>query len=446
VIDVAAVYNKRLFKMRLLALLLLWSSALGLSAQTTTVPTKPLTLEAALERASSANLDLLLSQEEVEQAKATVGSARSALLPNITGEATQSRSQSYFKLNDQIQGSAITNSFSALLQARLAVFDYNAWSDYSNAKLGVRVAEAQLEETVQDIWQQIAQTYLLHLRNQRQLDVIEAAIQRDQTLLDQAKERVDAGVASSLDLNRAEVQLATSQFQRLEQRNAAYESELTLKRLLNLPLGQPVELVDPKLTEAQPVSYNDTEMQQILDQRASMRQARLNIERSENSLRSARGERIPDVTLSGNYGTSGDQIDDDNEVWAVQLGVSVPIWEGGRISSQALQARSELRQSQLQMQQTAQQIGVDFRLAVDQLNTAREQVQIARRRVELSRNELDLARTSFEEGVADNSELTDAQANLADAEDQLVQAEYSYNLARLNLARVRGHVQELVGR
>ncbi|MDP0500620.1 MAG: TolC family protein [Verrucomicrobiota bacterium JB022] len=428
--------------MKCLSLLLLLGITLPLRAQTT-APAQVLTLQDALQRASRANLQLLLSQEQVTEAQTNVGTARSALLPSVTGEASQSRNQQYLNFGDQLSGTLTTDSFSALLQARLSIFDYNAWTSYRGAKLGVQVAEAQLEETVQDIWQQIGQSYLLHLRNERQIDVIEAAIERDRTLFDQAQERADAGVASALDLNRAEVQLASSEFQLVEQETAAYESELTLKRLLNLPLDQPLQLVDPELEDVGEAAFNGQQLQEILDQRAAVRQARLAIQRSQVALRSARGERLPDVALTGNYGVNGEDMGDTHETWGVQLGVSVPIWEGGRITAEALRARSQLRQSELQLEQTIQQLGVDYRLTLDQLRAARRQVEIAERRVRLSRSELDLARTSFQEGIADNSELTDAQANLATAEDQLVQARYALDLAVVNLARVRGRVQEV---
>ena len=58
--------------------------------------------------------------------------------------------------------------------------------------------------------------------------------------------------------------------------------------------------------------------------------------------------------------------------------------------------------------------------------------------------QLRLARARYHEGVADNREVVEAQNQLAIAADNVVDATYQYNLSRVELARARGDVRNIL--
>jgi len=168
------------------------------------------------------------------------------------------------------------------------------------------------------------------------------------------------------------------------------------------------------------------------------------LEREQVAHRATKQERLPSLTLSGQWGYASRNITDDlREQWAIQLGVTMPLFEGFRLESQQRIAASMIRQKEIQLKDLRSQIEMDYRLVIKQLQSSRQQVEVATRSRNLNEREYDLEKIRFQQGVADNSDVVDAQTRLADAEDALVEAHYQYLLAKIELARIEGTVQAI---
>lgn len=408
-----------------------------------------LDLRGAMERAPEANFQILLGQEGVATQEQATRAARGRLLPQVQLEASQSRSMTpvsglnaQFTTADQIH----INNFDAVLRARLSLFDNATLDNWRISKLSLQATNWQLQNTVEEILRQIAAAYFAHWRNERRLEVIDANLERDRLLLRIARNQQQAGVATSLDVTRAEVRLATNDLARLQQETAVLDSALLLKRILNLPMG--VDLVLPReqsLPVPASLEFSIGRFTDILEARPDYRALETQVERESLAVRSAGRERLPSVTLSGQYGYGASTLGDDlEEQWAVAVGVSMPIFEGFSIDADKQIAASALRQREIQLQDLENQIEADYRLALQQVTSTERQIEVARRARDLNQREYELERIRFEQGVADNSEVVNAQARLADAEDALVQAQFLFFLARASLARAEGDIRQLV--
>ena len=81
------------------------------------------------------------------------------------------------------------------------------------------------------------------------------------------------------------------------------------------------------------------------------------------------------------------------------------------------------------------QIALDVKTALINLDSARSQVRVANLGVQLSREEVDQARDRFKAGVANNIEVIQAQDSLARANDNQIAALYRFNQARADARR-----------
>lgn len=410
-----------------------------------------LDLEAAFARAPEANFQILLSEEALTAQEESTRISRSGLLPRVSFNLSQSRTMSpnIGALTDQFPGIPerfYNDRFDALVRARLQILDFRRWDDWNISRLSLEAVRYQVENTVQEILQQIAGAYYTHWRNQRRLDVIDANLERDRLLLRIAEDQEDAGVATALDVTRAEVALAGNELARLQQETILLRSALRLKRILNISLEREIVIINEEIDPAtKSVNFSPLRFAGVLDQRQDYRQLETELEREALSLNASRRDRLPSIDLSGEWGyASQSWTDDMEEQWAVSLGLSVPIFEGFRLSSQTRLAAANLRRKELELRDLAQQIESDYRLVLQDLDSRAGQVDLARRVVSLNEREFELARIRFEEGVADNSDVVDAQAALADAEDTLVEAEFRYVQARIQLARIEGEVRTIL--
>lgn len=430
---------------------------LGIAAQfailasAATAQSIELDLESALARAPEANFQILLSQEALASQEQATRIARSGLLPTVSLEASQSRSMNpnVSSLTQSFPGIPkrfFDDRFDGVLRARLALMDFRAWDDWKISKLSLQATELQIRNTIQEILQQIAVTFYTHWRNQRRLDVIDATLERDRLLLKIANDQRDAGVATALDVTRAEVRLANNELARLQQETRVLQSALNLKRVLSIPLGTEVVLKAELLEDGENgLSFGADRFDEILRQRPDYQQLLAEVEREQLAVGASRRDRLPSLNLSGQWGYASESWSDEmHEQWNIQLGLSIPIFEGFRIDAQQRIAASDLRQRELELADLRQEIESEYRLVLQNLTSTTRQVEVARRAVELNEREFELARIRFEEGVADNSDVVSAQAALADAEDALVEAEYQLVQAQINLARVEGDVRSIL--
>ena len=161
-------------------------------------------------------------------------------------------------------------------------------------------------------------------------------------------------------------------------------------------------------------------LQQVIAQRSSERGA-------------AAAANLPTVSLAGDVGPSGvTPAHNDYRTYSFGMQLSIPLLEGGAINARQDVAASRLRQAELELQDTNQQVEEDVRLALISLETSVDQVKTAATSLTLAERLLDQARDRFKTGVGDNLEVVDAQAMLAMARSTRIDALASYQMALIN--------------
>jgi outer membrane protein TolC len=130
----------------------------------------------------------------------------------------------------------------------------------------------------------------------------------------------------------------------------------------------------------------------------------------------------------------------------VNGGITIPIFTGGKVHSDVLEADGQLKQAHSQLGDLRGRIDYEVRSALLDLNSAAEQVEVARSSVELAEESLNQSRDRFSAGVADNLEVVQAQESVAAAHDSYIQSLYAHNLAKVELAYAIGDAEQGVKR
>lgn len=405
-----------------------------------------LTLADALERVDGRNPSVLVARESVQQALALAERERSNLLPRLTVEVAQRRTRS---ATFEDNGSTRTNTSdrgTAVVSGSVTAFSAANLGLYAAARQAARVAEINLDALEQDIFAAVAATYLTHLRNLKRGEVIESAIERAKVLLELAQRQLEAGVATQIDVTRAEARLAESEQARLQQETVVVESELLLKRLLDLPFDEPLVLEEFAVSTAAVRRAVEPAEAQALARRADWRVANEALRQNELEVRAARYQRVPTLRLTGEWGYAGPEIYDTprESIWFAGVTLSFPLFDGAQIGANTRLAQSRLRAQEQRRRDLANAISAQVRFAVQDTESRRAQIGVATKNRELAAEELRLAQVRYEQGVADNRDLVDAQDSFVRASDNLVEAHFRYYLSRLELARVLGEVRDVL--
>ncbi len=409
-------------------------------------PAATLTLEQALASVERVGLNVLLGRETTAQAVEAVNQQRASLLPNLTASAQQRRSQGVSIATVVVASGRPASRFDALLSGSYALLNPNLLVTARAIRMGAEVAQANYAAVVEAVLTDVADSFFAHLRNLRRLDVLDANITRARALLDLARNQLNAGVATQIDVTRAEAQLALAEQARLQQETTVFQSELFLKRLLDLEPGSALRLEPFDVRRTNPELFAFTQEKTAFEKRAEYLANQKSLEQAKLNVRAATYERLPALALTGNYGVASPHFDDSDkqDQWAIGLGVSVPVFDGQRTSANRRIALSRQRAQEVRLHHLELQISSELRLAVQSASSHNAQVTVAEKSLRLAQEELRLAQQRYQQGVADNREVVEAQNRLAVADDSLVDAVYQYNLSRVELARAKGDVRAVL--
>ncbi len=405
-----------------------------------------LTLEQVFASADRVNLSVLLSRENAAQAREVVNQQRASTLPLIDASVQQRRSQGVSIATVVVSSGRPASRFDALVTGSYALLNFQRLSALRSARAGVAVAEANYAAIVQSVLSDVAETYFAHLRNLRRLDVLDANIARARSLYGLAGNQLTAGVATQIDVTRAEAQVAQAEQARLQQETVVYQSEMFLKRLLDLEVAQPVRLANIELRRADPALFIFADQKTAFETRADLIAAQKSLAQIQIDVRTARYERLPSLNLTGSYGWASVKYDDPDkqDQWSAGIGLSLPIFDGMRSGANRRIALSRQRAQEMRLHSLQLQISTELRLAQQDANSRNAQIAVAEKSLRLAQEELRLAQHRYQNGVADNREVVEAQTRLVVADDNLVEAVFQYNLSRVELARARGDVRSVL--
>jgi len=408
-----------------------------------------LSLLDAMDRGLRHNLGLLLSQQQTEQARAQVRRQLSALLPNISGNASETINQ----INLAAFGIPLPAGLKSPVVGPFAVFDAHANMSETlldfNALNKVRAAaenEKAAKFTVQDARELVVlvvgNEYLLTLASAARLDSAKAQMTTAQTIFDQTTDLKKAGVAAGIDVLRAQVQLQTQQQRVLAAENQYERQKMQLARTIGLPISQQFQLTDTIPYAPLTAMDLDQALAQAYKQRPEFLAAESRTRAAEMAVKAARGEALPTVQLNGQLGVIGPSPGSSETTYSLSGGVRVPIFQGGKVKADVDQAQAQLRQSRMQLEDLRSRVEFEIRSALLDVKTSDDQVRVAQQQIQLAAEQLKEARDRYAAGVSGSLEVVQAQEAVAGANDNHIQALYLNNVAKLSLVRALGEAEQ----
>jgi len=122
--------------------------------------------------------------------------------------------------------------------------------------------------------------------------------------------------------------------------------------------------------------------------------------------------------------------------WSVAVGLTMPIFTGGRIKGDKLVASADLDQARLLLRQTAESAELDARSSSRQLRTATEALRASEGTAEQADRAYRIAEVRYAEGISTQNELLDARLALEVARGNRAQASRDAQVARIRMALI----------
>lgn len=411
-------------------------------------PPAALSLDDVIARAVQMAPSQRIADESVALARTQQDASRAGLLPQLGVSASQLRQTTNpATLGFEFPGlpSLIGpySVFDARIKASQKLVDFAAAAELSGARFAARAAEAQAEANREAIASRAALAYIQVLGSEEMLASAQADLGLANDLLTLSRDQRQAGIASGVDVARAETAVAQDRYAVSEAETAIAQARLQLQRLAVLPMDQPLRL-SGTLDHQAGVELDAAHALQVAGrQRPELAAIDASIRQADAELAAAKRRRLPTLSLVADYGLSSNTPGtNDEDTYRYGATIDLPLYAGGAIKAQEDAARHRLEQQRIQLEDLRQQIEQDVRLAIATAATTREQVRAAIAARELAERELELARDRFSNGVADNVDVIRAQTSLARARAQVIAAQAAYQQARVNLAAAQGQARQ----
>ena len=405
-----------------------------------------LSLSDAIARGLSYNLGALNQNSIVRQAEGQSQIARSALLPNISGYLAETLNQVNLaaegvKIHIPIAGFSFPtivgpyNNIDLRGSVSQSVLDFTAWNNYRSSKDTYSAAQFSARDARDAIVLAVCGGYLQIIATHERVTSAHAQLDTATALYQQTQQKRSVGLAPQIDVDRSEVEQLTQQQRVISLEAELVKEKIALARVTGLPPNPNYELTDGVPFAAAPALTLDDALQQAFTARSDIKAAQAQVRAAEHTLAAAHDERLPSLSINGNYGAIGTNPAQAKATYSAAATLSIPIWQGGRTDGDIKEAQAALSQRRSELEDLKGQVEGDVRNAYTDLQAATSQVSVAQRNLQVTRETLDLTRQRFDAGVTDNVEVVQAQESLTSAELDVINSTFAHNVAKLSLAR-----------
>jgi outer membrane protein TolC len=410
-------------------------------------------LREAIDRALVYNLGAVGVAQAAHQAQGTKRVARSALLPNVNGNVSETLETENLRalgirFNSPIPGFSFPsivgpfNYLDARATLTQTIVDITALNNYRSAAEISRSNQLSALDARDLVVLAVGGTYLQVLAAKARVDSERAQVDTANALYQQALQQRSVGLVAQIDANRSQVQALTAQQRLLSLQNDLAKQKINLARLTGLPPTDQYDLSDAISYDAAPPVELADALKQAFDNRSDLKAAQAQVRAAELAHSAARAERLPSFSVNANYGAIGTNPAEAKATYTVVGTVRVPIWQGGRAEGDIAESDAALAQRRAEIEDLRSSIESEVRNAFLDLRTAASQVEVAQKNLDVSKDTLSLTRQRFEAGVTDAVEVVQTEQTVASAELDYINSVFAHNLAKLSLARAVGGASE----
>jgi outer membrane protein len=424
-----------------LLLFILATTTGAIKAQDAPSAARRLSLTDTVDLALKQNLDVQIADIETATRQQDRVIARSDLLPHASFEADDSENRHNLRalLGLQIPIAGVPHSIGPYEAVHVGpefsapVFDLTLLRQYQASGHRLLASRADEQAVREETVLLTVAEYMAHLRALAGIKAAQSRVELATRLAQQADDLLKEGVASKIDVSRAQVRLREEQQGLIDAQRDADTSIYALKRIVNLPDGQRIEFDDQQDFFQTPSLDLSDPLDTALQQRPELHALSENLKADQLAHKAAVAKSLPKIAVEGYWDEQGGTFNTATPGYQYQVSMSIPLFTGGRL-------RAEGRTTALAEQRTERQLYKERNQIT--LQTALHQVALGRQEVQLANEQVTLSEGRFQAGVTDNIEVTQAQDSLAHANDEEIDALFRYNIARARLAYAVGSVEQ----
>jgi outer membrane protein TolC len=414
-----------------------------------------LTLSESIDRGLLYNLGLIESTQSNADVRAQRLRTLSQLLPDISLDARQvAANQSFKQFGLRLPsiagfpGLPATSGLFGFQDTRLSmkqsVYNTELRNRYQAEKQAEQASTLATSDARDVVVYAVGTAYLQVVAASARVETAKAQLASARELDQQTADRVEAQLSPEIDSLRAQVQRHSAEQQVTNASNELEKAKLNLARITGLPLNQRFTATDASAYQPVANLTEQTAINRAHEFRADLRSAAASVREAEYRVRSEKAQRQPALSLHVDYGGAGVNLRALSPVYTIAGQVSVPLFTGGRISADIDQAQTYLSRRQAEYEDLDGRVTYDVRVAWLDLQASDSSVKVAETNRALADRALTQSEDRYLNGVANYLELLRAQEAATGAAENYIRSLYSFNVAKIALARAMGAAESRI--
>lgn len=352
------------------------------------------------------------------------------------GSATSANGQT---VNNASFGSSHYKQSTYGLSLTQPIFYYKEWVQYKRANEQTKQANANYAAAEQDLIVRTTQRYFNVLKAIDALNFAKANQIAIAKFLEQTEQRFKVGLIAITDVQIARAQHDSAYADQLAAENAVADQKELLREITGRPIDNFSFLRDELSLKSPEPADMEKWVTTALEQNFSLEAARLGVEASRTDIRLTQGGHLPTVNLNSavNYSTTTPATPSATNS-TIGLQVSVPLFNGGGITSKTRQAMHTYQQTQKQMEALYRQIESNTRQSYRGVLTQLSQMNALKQAIISNNSALQATQAAFNVGTRTIVDVLNAQSSLIDAKRNHANARYDYILKSVQLKQAAG--------
>jgi outer membrane protein TolC len=410
-----------------------------------------LSLEKCISLALSQNPFYLAAQERTDAAQARVRQAAAQFFPSLTAQGLQNLDEKVFVLEfpsfvpgGRPQRVAIdfTKDYQFSLNFTLPLYTGGRLtSGYRTARLNYLSSQESSRQTTNETVFNVKRGYYNYLLAKQLVGVTEEALNLAGKTYQNVKNMYEVGMASRLDLLRAEVRVANLKPPLIQARNNVAVAELSLKTLLGLDVAQPVEVTGEMTYTPVEINLEQSLAKAVLN-RPELSQLQYQKQMAGEMIKIAKADYLPTIAVSGNYNTWADRLAFGKNNWqnfyAINLVLSLPLFNGLQTPARVAESQALIRELDFTEKGFVNNIKFEVQAAYLTLNNAQEALLSQEKNIDAAQESVRVAELNYGEGLITITDLGAAQVALSEARINYLRAIYEYTVSLAQLEKAVG--------
>ncbi|HHZ8441352.1 TPA: HlyD family type I secretion periplasmic adaptor subunit [Pseudomonas aeruginosa] len=372
---------------------------------------------------------------------------RAGLLPSLRYDYNKARNDSTVSQGDA-RVERDYRSYASTLSLEQPLFDYEAYARYRQGEAQALFADEQFRGRSQELAVRLFAAYSETLFAREQVVLAEAQRRALETQLAFNQRAFEEGEGTRTDLLETRARLSLTRAEEIAASDRAAAARRTLEAMLgqaleDRELAAPIERF-PAL-RLQPATFEGWR-QVALQRSAELGAQRHALEAAAYEVERNRAGHLPRLSLyassSKTHSASESTYEQKYDTDSVGLRLSLPLFEGGRVSAATRQAGDKYAQAQAELDAQVASVINDLHSQFDLTASSLAKVRAYEMAVAAAREQVTATRRSVAGGERVNRDVLDAEQQFYGARRDLAEARYAYLNAWLRLRQLAGVLED----